>query len=199
METKFNTLKTLSTAFILGALSLSFASCSSDDDDNNVTPELEVKTVTDLDGSEDAGPAYFSLSSGAKVEESSSNWDIKFNSSGFSFGNGAEAQVVEGIFDNYVTAPTSGYSSADLAGIGSVYTYTGQAQSGAQHAVLPTPGRILVVKTHDNKYAKIELISYYRGNPDTNSESFINLQTRPESRVFTFRYVVQPDGSTNLK
>jgi len=197
MTTKSNTLKMLSIAFLLGAVSLSFSSCSKDDGDDNVTPELEVKTVEDLDGS--GGPVFFNLSSEAAVEESATTWDIKFNGSNFSFGNGAQVQVVEGIFDNFVKAPESGYSAEDLAGIGSVYTYTGQAPSGAQHAVLPTPGRILVIKTHDNKYAKIELISYYLGNPDTSSEAFINLETRPQSRVFTFRYVVQPDGTTNLK
>ncbi|SEL32113.1 HmuY family protein [Parapedobacter koreensis] len=195
MKTKFNTSKFLAIVFIAGAITLS--SCSNDDEDNNVVPELEVKTVEDLDGSQ--GPVFFSLSTGTAVQESATTWDIKFNSSNFSFGNGAEGQVIEGIFENYVVAPASGYSADDLAGIGSLYTYTGQAASGAQHAVLPTPGRILVVKTHDNKYAKIELISYYVGNPDTNSEAFINLETRPQSRVYTFNYVVQPDGSTNLK
>lgn len=197
MKTTFNSLKTLSIALLIGATSFSFSSCSKDDDGDGPTPELEVKTVEDLDGTESA--VFFSLSTGTTVEESATTWDIKFNTSNFSFGNGAEAQVVEGIFENLVTAPSSGYSAEDLAGIGSVYTYTGQAPSGAQHAVLPTPGRILVVKTHDNKYAKIELISYYVGNPDTNSEIFINLETRPESRVYTFRYVIQSDGSTDLK
>ncbi|MGK6350787.1 HmuY family protein [Parapedobacter sp. DT-150] len=197
MKTTFNTLNTRSIALILGITCLSFTSCSKGDDDDNVTPELEVKTVEDLDGSQ--GPVFFSLSTGTAVEESAATWDIKLNSSSFSFGNGAEAQVIEGIFDNYVVAAEAGYSAEDLAGIGSVYTYTGQAPSGAQHAVLPTPGRILVVKTHDNKYAKIEFISYYLGNPDTNSEEFVNLETRPQSRIYTFRYIIQPDGSTNLK
>ena len=195
MTTKSNTLKMLSIAFLLGAVSLSFSSCSKDDGDDNVTPELEVKTVTDLDGSADAGPAHFSFSSGTEVDETATTWDIKFDGSNFSFGNGAEAQVVEGIFDNLVAAPSSGYSSANITGIGSVYTYSGSPN----HIVSPTPGRILVVKTHDNKYVKVELISYYRGNPDITTEAFINLATRPQSRVFTFRYVVQPDGTTNLK
>ncbi|WP_257668686.1 HmuY family protein [Parapedobacter tibetensis] len=193
MEIKFNTLKMLSVAFILGAFSLSFASCSKNDEDDNVIPELEAETVADLDGSQ--GPVFFSLSTGTAVEESATTWDIKFNNSNFSFGNGAEAQVMEGIFDNLVVAPSSAYSMEDLAGIGSVYTYSGPPN----HIVTPTPGRILVIKTHDNKYAKIELISYYLGNPDTNSESFINLETRPDSRIYTFRYIIQPDGSTNLK
>lgn len=197
MKTTFNSLKTLSIALLIGATGFSFSSCSKDDDGDGPTPELEVKTIEDLNGVD--GPVFFSLSSGTTVEESATTWDIKFNSSSFSFGNGAEAQVTEGIFENLVVAPSSGYSAEDLAGIGSVYTYTGQASSGAQHAVLPTPGRILVVKTHDNKYAKIELISYYVGNPDTNSEAFINLETRPQSRVYTFRYIIQPDGSTDLK
>ncbi len=199
MKTIFNTstLKTATTAFFLGIAVLVSTSCSKDDD-NNVTPELEVKTVEDLDGTA-AGGVFFSLSTGTAVSESATNWDIQFNSMNFSFGNGTEAQLVEGVFDNYVTAATSGYSADDLAGSGSVYTYTGQAPSGAAHAVLTTPGRVIVVKTHDNKYAKIEMVSYYRGNPDTNSDEFIDLETRPQSRVYTFRYVIQPDGSTNLK
>jgi len=192
-----NKLKMLSIAFLIGAVSLSFSSCGKDDGDDNITPELKIKTVEDLDGS--GGQVFFDVSNGTTVEESATTWDIKFSGSNFSFGNGAQAQVVEGIFDSFVKAPESGYSSEDIAGIGSIYTYTGPAPSGAQHAVLPTPGRILVIKTHDNKYAKIEMISYYLGNPDTSSEAFINLETRPKSRVYTFRYVVQPDGTGNLK
>ncbi|PPK99055.1 HmuY family protein [Parapedobacter indicus] len=218
MKTTFTQANAVTLAFIMVFFTLSLSSCSKDDGDNNVTPELEVKTVEDLDGSktrvllDDSGNpitnengdevlvpirAYFDFSAGKEVDSTSTTWDIKFDGTTLSFGNGAEAQLVEGIFDNYVTAPSTGFSTENMAGSGTWYNYT--ATTDPQHAILPIPGKILVLKTHDDKYAKIELISYYRGNPDTSAEAFKDFMNRPDSKVYTFRYVVQPDGSTNLK
>jgi hypothetical protein len=84
-----------------------------------------------------------------------------------------------------------------LVGSGGWYTYTGTTAT-PNHAILPIAGKILVIKTADNKYVKLEIISYYKGNPDTTTATFADLATRPASRYYTFRFIYQPDGTTNF-
>ena len=68
------------------------------------------------------------------------------------------------------------------------YTYNGQT-----HVISPTPGKILVFKTHDGLYAKIEILSYYKDSP-ANPNAF----TDP-SRYYTFNYIYQPNkGQTSF-
>jgi hypothetical protein len=114
-----------------------------------------------------------------------------------------QAQIVNGIFDELDEAPESGYQTdqspelAIPAGSGNGwYNYTGNGNP--PQAILPIPGRIIVLQTAQGNYAKMEILSYYEGNPDTSTEEFINFQTRPTGRHYTFRYAVQPDGSRNF-
>jgi hypothetical protein len=50
-------------------------------------------------------------------------------------------------------------------------------------------GKVFVVKTHDGKYAKMEIISYYKDAPATPDATAL-------SRYYTFRYVYQPNGTS---
>ena len=62
------------------------------------------------------------------------------------------------------------------------------------YIISPTPGKILVFKTRDGKYAKMEIVSYYQGAPETPQYGV------DESRYYTFNYVYQPnDGVTNFE
>ena len=59
--------------------------------------------------------------------------------------------------------------------------------------VSPLPGKILVFRTHDGKYAKVEILSYYQDNP-TSPDGFAD-----PARYYTFNYVYNPnDGETDL-
>ena len=53
--------------------------------------------------------------------------------------------------------------------------------------ITPTAGRILVFKTADGKFAKVEILSYYEGAPE-NPDAFVD-----QSRYYTFNYVYQPN------
>ena len=44
----------------------------------------------------------------------------------------------------------------------------------------------------------MEIISYYKANPHTTTATFADLNTRPASRYYTFRFIYQPDGTTNF-
>jgi hypothetical protein len=185
----------------LAASMLFFTACG-DDTENEpvVVPDLKITEVKDLDGSAETkkDSAFFSLSLNKEVS-SSEKWDIKFKGTAISVSGTAQLlQLSNGqLFETYTTAPASGFVADDIKGSGSWYNYT--ATTEPQHAIIPVPGKIIVLKTTDGKYAKVEILSYYKGNPSTSSESFKELTTRPAAKTYTFRYVYQADGSTNLK
>jgi hypothetical protein len=184
------------------AASLLFLTACGDDAENEpvVVPDLKITEVKDLDGSAETkkDSAFYSLSLNKEVT-SSEKWDIKFKGTTISVSGTAQLlQLSNGqLFETYTTAPGSGFVPDDIKGSGSWYNYT--ATTEPQHAIIPVPGKIIVLKTTDGKYAKIEILSYYKGNPSTSSESFKELTTRPAAKTYTFRYVYQADGSTNLK
>jgi hypothetical protein len=184
------------------AASLLFLAACGDDTESEpvVVPDLKITEVKDLDGSAETkkDSAFFSLSLNKEVT-SSEKWDIKFKGTTISVNGTAQLlQLSNGqLFETYTTAPASGFVADDIKGSGSWYNYT--ATTEPQHAIIPVPGKIIVLKTTDGKYAKIEMISYYKGNPSTSAESFKELTTRPAAKTYTFRFVYQADGTTNLK
>ncbi|MEX2478182.1 MAG: HmuY family protein [Gracilimonas sp.] len=139
---------------------------------------------------------YFDLEMGGIVEDgSSSQWDISFSGTSIA----ANAENGGGILDlnipfaDVTEAPTEGYEEDNS----NWYDYTGN--SSPAHAVLPKDGFSLIVQTPDGNYAKVRIISYYKGNPETSTEEFADSATRPEARYFTFEYAVQTDGSVNFE
>jgi hypothetical protein len=203
----------LSLTFLAGALVLS--SCGDDDP----TPSLAATTFEDLAADPATGfdpntgqpigttgkYKFFSFSTGETVlnsDSATSKWDIGFRgttiivNSGTSGPGTAAAKVVEGIFDEYATAPDDGYNvdgatKAIPTGSGNGW-YT--ATSGANGTLIsPIAGRIVILKTANGKYAKLEILSYYKGAPATPNPS------TDLARYYTFRYIYQPDGSKDLK
>jgi hypothetical protein len=63
--------------------------------------------------------------------------------------------------------------------------------SFSTHLFSPRAGRILVFRTHDYKYAKMEIIYFYDSlNPDTGNGDI--------GGFYTFNYVCQLDGTTSF-
>ena len=84
---------------------------------------------------------------------------------------------------------SEGYAIASGSGNG-WDTYTGPPT----YLISPTPGKILVFRTRDGKYAKMEILSYYLGAPE-NPDAFSD-----PSRYYTFNYVYQPnEGVTGFE
>lgn len=160
---------------------------------------------------------FFSFSSGKVVDTpSGTNWDLAFRATtilvnGGTSGSGkGAAQIQTGIFGDLATAPTDGYrQDNDTGGLSPAaapntnlaiptgsgngwYTATGGGP-GSPSVITATAGKFLVIKTADGKYAKVEILSYYKDAPAT-----VNPLT-DMARYYTFQYVYQPDGSTRLK
>ena len=197
MRTILHRFRNLSTLTLSAFFFMLFVTSCSKDDPIDPTPEvtIEEQTVKDLDGFTEV--VYFDFEAGKQVDESATSWDLAFNGTTLSFGNGAIGQIVEGAFDKLLVAPSEGYTDKDLSGSGSWYRYTMSEEP--IHAILPSPGKIIVLKTHNNKYVKIEMLSYYKGNPDITAEAFKDPTARPNTKVYTFVYSIQKDGTVNFK
>ncbi|SMO96536.1 HmuY family protein [Gracilimonas mengyeensis] len=149
-----------------------------------------VKTTGETQLYHESEPTYFDLESGEIVQDATSpQWDIAFSGTTIAANaeNNGGIQSLNIAFADVDEAPVEGYAATNAEW----YNYTGNTPP--THAVLPVEGVTLVVQTPDGNYAKVRIISYYEGNPDTSSEEFIT--DRPDPRYFTFEYAVQTDGS----
>jgi len=186
-----------------------FSACSDSMTGTNDEPvsEIEIQQYNDLEAvGVDGSFTFFSLREGDLVESTdsaSTDWDIAFRgtsiltNSGVSGPGDGGAIVLDVAFDDVSIAPENGYSTdsdevlAIPTGSGNGwYTYTGQGNP--PNAILPIENKTIILKTGDgNHYAKLEIISYYEGNPDTGTEEFASFQTRPDGRYYTFRFALQ--------
>jgi len=140
----------------------------------------------------------FDFATGA-ITTSDTDWDIAFRGTkiilngGVSSGtvdeparNGdAGAYIASSTLDNITSVDKSLFVQDKAGGfaISGWYSYNSET-----HVITATPGKIIVVKTRDGKYAKVEVLSYYK-----------DLDTSGDSRYYTFNYVYQAnDGVTTF-
>lgn len=181
-----------------------------------VLGDLESGTVQNLEAPQTGGQgepvggpfARFSFATGA-VTDSETEWDIAFRGTTIAVNGGAAtgtadeparngdggAAIETGTFAEITTAEGLTFAE-DAAG---AFAIPAGSDSGwynynpATFTVTPIPGRVLVFRTHDGKYAKVEILSYYRDAP-VRPDPFMD-----ESRVYTFKYVYNPnEGETSL-
>ncbi|GIV60442.1 MAG: hypothetical protein KatS3mg044_1397 [Rhodothermaceae bacterium] len=149
-----------------------------------------------------------------RADSASTAWDIGFQSTNLIFNGGTSgpgegaAVLIEDIFENVRTAPENAAFRVDgSAECPSVFGQPGPKMAicpgsgngwynydSQTNVVTPIPGRTIVVRTADGRYAKLRILSYYKGNPDPGA---IDPAANP-SRYYTFEYVFQPDGSRDL-
>ncbi len=213
-----NTIKSMLPIFLIALLAASFAACTKSDP---APVALTATTFKNLAADPPSGGysptgqpigvtrkyTFFSFKTGALVanaDSASAKWDIGFNGTTIivnssTSGPGAAGAIVQtGIFDEITTAPDAGYlldnknsataKYAILTGSGNGwYNY-----SPATNIVSPIAGRVLIVRTADSKYAKMEILSYYQDAP-------VAPTSTTKDRYYTFRYIYQADGSKKLK
>lgn len=186
-------------------------SACDEDDAKPIVPLVGIQ-VDDLNSVSTSKFTLFSFKDNAVIlnsDSSTTKWDIGFRGTtiilngGISGPGQAAGQIVTGIFDELTEAPEAGYVSDTanekaILGSNGWYNYTGTT-SVPNHAILPIAGKILALRTSDGKYAKVEIISYYQGAPDTSTPAFADTATRPASRYYSFRFIYQPDGTRNFE
>jgi hypothetical protein len=160
---------------------------------------------------------YFHFASGTAVtisdaDKTTTKWDLAFtgpynsevyvNYGGYKYnpgfggeGKGAIIQI-DKPYDQVTTAPSpAGFDAATMTKIG------WDAGSGLgwffysldNHIAVPIKNRTFVLRTAEGKFAKLELLNVYKGNPPVVTDLFW------PAPYLTFRYFVQADGSSNLK
>jgi hypothetical protein len=169
------------------------------------TAALEVKKVSNVFANDSSGHfTFFNLRTNTVMnlsDSASTNWDVAFHSttilvnSGTSGPGNCAASVVQKGFDNVTAAPADSLFAKDNAPTHAIPTGSGNGwynYDPAAYVITPIAGRTLVVKTADGKYAKIEILSYYKDAPASPTMTDI-------SRYYTFRFSYQSDGTKNLK
>lgn len=197
--------------FVMGLfIALNFSSCSNDDDTVQPKPTV-TKKVENLYAPQEGGRGEpitgdfvkFSFEKGTTVTDN--NWDVAFRGSSIIVNGGVKKEesepartgeagvyVADGTMASLKSANINSFQqdSATTLAIPSFNTwadYTG----APRHAVVPKAGKILVFKTHDGKYAKMEILSYYKDSP-----AVPDYREGHQSRYYTFNYVYQPNKGT---
>jgi hypothetical protein len=146
---------------------------------------LQNDGSTNLENGTNSAPyTYYSLRTKATVADSTAQWDLAFRSTNIKV-NGS-SQLVTGSFDTLSQAPETGYAAGAVP---AWYDYSGEPS----HTITPKLGKVIVVKTADDKYAKVEILSYYQNAPAAPS-GLVHT-----ARYYTFRFVVQTDGTRKFQ
>ncbi|GAA4322851.1 hypothetical protein GCM10023149_23430 [Mucilaginibacter gynuensis] len=90
--------------------------------------------------------------------------------------------------DAFTQSRVSVIGRAEAEGSAGWYTYT-----LSTHIMQPLKNRTYIIKLTSGKFAKLELINVYKGNPPAVTDLYW------PAPYLTFRYFVQEDGSRNLK
>lgn len=179
-------------------------SCDKEKDMPIPPPEtISPKTIENLyapisGGQGQAGSGEFTKFSFAKGETvTGDDWDIAFRSTTIIVNGGAKVglndeperkgnaslSLQQGVFSAIKVAPADSEFKQDAKdklaltkGSGNGwYTYDYK-----KHTINPIPGKVLVVKTHNGHYAKMEILSYYKDKDVSNPQN---------GRYYTFNYV----------
>jgi len=198
------------------ALFFAFSSCSSDDETITVLP-VESELIQNLHAPQEGGqglPVYgdfvkFNFATG-QMTTSETNWDIAIRGTIILInggektgiddepnrtGNGS-AYIANGTMSSVTTVETSRLRE-DAVNAQAIPTGSGTGwyiYAGAPtHLITPITGKILVFKTHDGRYAKMEILSYYKDAP-ADPDAFEDFD-----KYYTFNYVYQPnEGDTTF-
>lgn len=164
-----------------------------------VETALTVQRVNDLpaDTAATGEFTFYSLRENAVVASSDSataKWDIAFSSTRIRINGGASgpgqggALVLSGTdFDTLTAIPTTGYAIDTSLTRTAIRTGSGNGwyvYDFATNIISPIPGRVLAVRTADGKYAKLRIMSYYKGAPTLPGPA-------DRSRFYTFRFAVR--------
>ena len=137
----------------------------------------------------------------ATTDSATTKWDLGLrfvsiivNSHSSGPGNGGAITQV-GLYDDFTTAPTTGYAydtSATQPAIDASLNTGWYNYDQNTHAFSPKAGQFFVIRTADNHYAKMEILSVtYAG--------FTPPNPTPTTLIYKFRYSYQPDGTTDLQ
>lgn len=205
-------------AFLIIILSIGMLSCTKNEP--IITPPVTAITVNNLAADTVLGVSpvtgmpisagkftFYSLERNALVPNTDSatkNWDIaiastKILTNGGTSGTGlGGAFVYSGLFDDLKTISSDSIFKTDNAPASYAITYgSGKGwyvYDQLTSLITPLAGRVMVIRTASGKYAKMEIINYYKGGvtlPITATDA----EKLAKQRFYTFRFSFQPNGT----
>jgi len=197
------------------ALTIFITSCSNDDDKKeDTTPAVVTTKVSNLPAPQTGGQgqtvggAFTKFSFSENKIVTNDNWDIAFRGTTIIVNGGTKVitadadepartgsgavSVVSGTFASVTAFPAAATFKADAA---SVYAFPSGVDAwynydGATHIISAKAGKVFVVKTHDGKYAKFEILSYYKDAPSNPDPA------TAVARYYTFNFAYQANSTT---
>ena len=140
----------------------------------------------------------------ANTDSATTKWDIAFSgtkilTNGGTSGAGLGGAFVQvGLFDNLKTISADSVFKTDNAPTSYAVTYgSGKGwytYDPINNLITPLAGRVLVIRTASGKYAKVEIIAYYKGGA-TLATTATDAEKLSKQRYYTFRYIFQPNGT----
>ncbi len=154
---------------------------------------------------------YYSLENNKLVQSAdatSTKWDVAFSDTKIFINGGTSgpglggAFVLKGLFDELKTIPKDSTFAIDNSTTSSYAIPWGSGKGwyiydGLTTIVSPIVGRVLVIRTATGKYAKIEILSFYKGGK-TLTANASDVDKLIKQRYYTFRFVYQPNGSKDF-
>ncbi|WP_316841930.1 HmuY family protein [Pedobacter gandavensis] len=213
--------KSLKSSFLVLLSILTLSACTKkeikpelEDGKSTVVKDLAGDVGNTVGSGKPFEPFYFSMKTAAKVpasEKLTASWDLAFakeynsyvsinngtdaNSLGFGGPGKGAMMVVNQAYAQLKTAPSDAEFTAKSISSTGIDVGNGNGWFFYEmntHIAVPVKNRTFVIRTADGKYAKLELISMYKGAPAVVSD--LNWP----APYFTFRYFLQTDGSRNL-
>jgi hypothetical protein len=152
---------------------------------------------------------FYSLETNSIIpstDSASNRWDLGFRgttiitNSGSSGPGQGGAFVWTGLFADLKSVPADSTIRVDAAPNYAIPVGSGRAwytYSQAEQLVRPIPGKILVIRTASGKFAKVEILNYYKGGvtPAVTEPDSVKYKLQ---RHYTFRYILQPNGSRDF-
>lgn len=154
--------------------------------------------------------SFFSLETGQwipNIDSNSTRWDLAFAGTTIRINNATSgpgaggAFVFNGTFESLQSVPMDSVfridnhpvSYAITRGSGRAwYTY-----DGPTNLLTPIPGRTLVIRTATGKFAKVEILNYYRGGQTPSATAADSIKIR-DQRFLHFRYTYQGNGTSQF-
>ncbi|AEL25984.1 HmuY family protein [Cyclobacterium marinum] len=203
-------MKNLSMFMFFGLAMFVFMACESETENEPQLP-LVAEMVEDLSAPNDVidrttGQVleempfqYFSLSEN-RVMTVDESWDLAFKGTTIrtNASKNVSAALVDGIFQEIKEIPETASFALDTETTLAIPTGSGNgwySYNSTTHAIKPIPGKVILLQTSSGNYAKLEILSYYKGNP---SDEELDPLT-DEGATYTFQYVLQPNGTTTFE
>ena len=152
---------------------------------------------------------FYSLETNSIIpstDSASNRWDLGFRGTAIITNSGSSgpgqggAFVWTGLFADLKSIPADSTFRVDAAPNYAIPVGSGRAwytYSQAEQLVRPIPGKILVIRTSSGKFAKVEILNYYKGGvtPAVTEPDSVKYKLQ---RHYTFRYTFQPNGSRDF-